>query len=119
MPINSLPGGIDDTGPQRSPEEIQIDIDRLQQELVERQAELEKQQAELKKPKFPIKAKFYAHGDKENNWAQAAELNLSEEASRNFAYTGLEVEFDILVDDKGGVLATHVNGVALTEPVEI
>jgi hypothetical protein len=70
-----------------------------------------------KKVTFPIKTQIYAHNDKESNWHKAEELGLNGEAAKTFAYTGLEVEFDVLVAEDGSVTATHVNGVALVEPV--
>lgn len=84
--------------------------------LAERIAELE---AEAKKPKFPIATKFYAHSDKESGYSQAEELGLEGEAARTFSRTGYEVTFDILVQEDGTAMATHVNGTALTAPVEI
>lgn len=121
--VDPLPGGIDDSGSyvynrlkHKSDADLMGEAAAIQAELEKRQAAAEEQAL---KDRFPLKAKFYAHSDKESNWSQARELKLSEEASRNFAYTGLEVTIDIIVDEKGGVKATHLNGTALTEPVEI
>jgi hypothetical protein len=93
------------------------EIDKQIQQLETQIAMLKEQKA--KKPEYPIKTKFYTHGCKESNYDQAEELKLSEEATRNFAYTGLEVSFDVMVFEDGKVFATHVNGMALVKPVQI
>jgi hypothetical protein len=66
-------------------------------------------------------AKFYIHNSKESNWNMASELGKDEDEAfmENFRYAGYEVEFDVKIDKSGHVFATHVNGVALVEPVKI
>jgi hypothetical protein len=49
-----------------------------------------------------VLVKLYLHGDKENNWEQAEDLGLSEEASKEFSYALYEVAFDVEVDTKTG-----------------
>lgn len=67
-----------------------------------------------------IETDFYVHSDKESGYDRGREIGLEGDALREFCYTGYEVTFKIVVDRKTGKSkATHVNGVALTEPVEI
>ena len=67
-----------------------------------------------------IETNFYVHSDKESGYEIGKELGLEGDALREFCYTGYEVTFKIVVDRKTGLSkATHVNGVALTEPVKI
>lgn len=67
-----------------------------------------------------IETTLYLHGSKESNYDTANELGLKDEAAKTFAYTGYEVAFTIVVDRRTGkAVATHVNGVALSQELEI
>jgi hypothetical protein len=67
-----------------------------------------------------IKAKFYAHSDKDSNFSQAEELGLRGEAFNTFRYCGYEIEFDIEIDDiTGETHATHVGGIKLEQPLQM
>lgn len=98
--------------PDQSIEELEADIKRLEEELAHRKSKKLKMY-------FPVSKFRYFHSSKEDNWAEAAELKLSESAQSTYAYTGLEVTITCLVNEDGTVKATHLNGNALIEPVDI
>jgi hypothetical protein len=68
---------------------------------------------------YPIKHKMYLHSDKEENIWEGKELGLTEDQIRNFRGFGYEVEFDVLIQEDGTVITTHVAGVALATPTEL
>jgi hypothetical protein len=68
---------------------------------------------------WPKKVKFYTHSYKESGWEQGKEIGLTDDAADDFSYTGGEVCFDLLVNEDGSSVATHINGVALVTPVPI
>lgn len=76
---------------------------------------------EANKKNYPIKDKFYSHSGKEDGMEDAERLGFERQsdAFETYCRTGYETEFDVLVYEDGTVKATHVNGVALVEPVEI
>ena len=99
---------------EKSDEAIQAEIAQLEGILAERKKERDRQ-------KYPIKAKFYSHTSDEDNAADAIEYGFTRDTEpfNKFCDAGYEIKFDILVHENGTVYATHVNDVALTEPVEI
>lgn len=121
--ISSLPGGIDDTAPKRDPfvgmsdGDLMAEAARIQEELQKRQAA----EAEAsRKARFPFNHTRYLHSSKESNWNEARdEIELSDEAQRNYAYTGMEVKLTCVVEENGTCTVTHFNDVPLTKPVEI
>lgn len=76
---------------------------------------------EATKKIYPIKHKLYLHSGKEDGMEDAEELGFARDSDAydNFCRLGYEVTFDILVNEDGTAQATHVNGVALTTPVDI
>jgi len=78
-------------------------------------------QREANKKTYPIADKFYSHSGKEDGMDDAAKLGFERgtAAFETYCRTGYETTFDVLVYEDGTVKATHVNGVALVEPVEI
>lgn len=67
-----------------------------------------------------IEHTVYVHRDKDSNWSEAQELGLEEDAARRFAYCGYEVAFKGHLDtDTGDFYATHVDGMALREPLRL
>jgi hypothetical protein len=81
--------------------------------------EYQAQVAESLQPKT-LKTLLYLHGSKESNYETAGELGLSDEASRQFAYTCYEVTVTLEIDRKTGkAKATHFEGVKLETPVEV
>lgn len=67
-----------------------------------------------------IYTKLYLNRSKDDNWYEAQKLGLSEEAARNFAYCGYEVELEITIDpETGETYATHVKGVKLEQPIKL
>lgn len=121
--ISSLPGGIDDTAPKRDPfagqsdGDLMADAARIQEELKRRQAIAAEEE---RKARFPFTHTRYLHSSKESNWNEAKdEIQLSEEAQRNYAYTGMEVKLTCVVEENGTCKVTHFNDVQLTKPVEI
>lgn len=122
--VDSLPGGIDDSASYvYNPLKHKSDADLMGQAAAI-QEELQKRQATAKvaadKARFPITHKRSLYSGKEDNWNEAKdELKLSEEAQRTYAYTGMEVELTCIVGEDGTCRVTHLNEVALLEPVEI
>jgi len=112
--VDSLPGGFDDTGPQKSEAEIEAEIARLGEQLA-------RVKVENAKKRYPIKDKFYSHSGKEDGMEDAEKLGFKQgtDAYETYCRTGYEIAFDVLVNEDGTVMATHVNGVELVEPVEI
>jgi hypothetical protein len=46
-------------------------------------------------------------------------VGLTDDQLTHYSRVGHNVEFDIEIDFEGKAVATHVNGIALVEPVEI
>lgn len=69
--------------------------------------------------KYPLKTKVYIHGDEDSMYSEGKKLGLSEVALETFFRVGYEVTFDVEVEESGQAFATHVNGTALVERVEI
>jgi hypothetical protein len=93
-----------------------------QQILDEFQGRFDKTKQLANKKVYPIKDKFYTHSDRDSASSEDARrlgFDQRSEEFRNYSGAGHETEFDVLVYEDGTVKATHVNGVALTEPVEI
>ena len=80
---------------------------------------LEQEEEDQGNTEWPLLAKFYTHAGKEDNYETGRELGLRGQTLDDFRYTGYEVEFDIQISKDGGVVATHVNGMALVSPVKI
>lgn len=49
-----------------------------------------------------MRTDIYVHRDKDANWELAEKLGMSEDASRNFSYTCLELKVTIEVDLETG-----------------
>lgn len=69
--------------------------------------------------RFPLSTKIIIHRDDEVAFEQGERLKLNDAQMEAFRYTGYEVELDVLVQEDGTALATHINGVKITEPVSI
>lgn len=92
----------------------------LEDEIKALEAQLANRKAEQKRRKWPIKTDFYAHVHDEENMEDAAKyFERGTPAFETYCSTGYEIEFSILIHEDGTVKATHVNGTALVEPVEI
>jgi len=59
--------------------------------------------------------KAYLHSEKESMWEVGEKAGLSEKQLELFKFALYEVEFDLLVDDKGSVKILRVNGKKLQE----
>lgn len=57
-----------------------------------------------------VKVKAYAHSDKESMWEVGEKAGLNEEQLEMFKHALGEVEFDLLVDEKGIAKIIRVNG---------
>lgn len=68
---------------------------------------------------FPLKTKIYVHGSQEDMCYKGEQIGLTGSALENFERTAYEIGFDVEIDTDGVAYATHVNGVALVERVEI
>jgi hypothetical protein len=68
---------------------------------------------------YPIKHKLYLHSCKDDLYHEASQLKLTDEQTQNFRGFGYEVEFDVLIQEDGTVITTHVAGVALATPTEL
>lgn len=74
---------------------------------------------EEKMRREPKKSRIYCHRDKDSNWELADELELTEEQTLNFRYTGCEISIDIEIDHTGQAWATHFENQPLPEKVKI
>lgn len=98
-----------------------ISESELKEKIASLEDELNLLLEQKNKKQYPLKHKFYSHSDKEGDPEEGrlVGFDYNSEAYDNFRRAGYEIVFDVLVFEDGTVKATHVNGIALMEPVEI
>lgn len=101
------------------------EVEDLKRQIAELEAKIEKIEADdqraTKPSEWPIAYKFYSHSGKEDNLDDAENFGFEDGSDEwdRFRRSGYETAFDTLVYEDGRIMATHVNGVALVEPVEL
>lgn len=63
-------------------------------------------------PKF---LNYYLHASKEDNWDEGKSLKLSEEALKEFEYTGYEVHFYLQVNEDGTNKVLEINDIDVSD----
>jgi hypothetical protein len=89
------------------------------EEIVAQIADLQQRIDALNAMLWPKKAKLYLHADSENNHEIAEEIGLSEKATETFHYACYEVEMDVLINQDGTAVLTHVGKIPLNTPLKV
>lgn len=107
--ISPLPGGIDDTAPQRDPYFGGRTDQQLLDDAARIQAEIQRRAEAAKKPQFPLTwDEFQLYCTRDDRGTDADGLNLEGDCARNFSYAGLGLTFRVIIQENGDTVATHV-----------